>query len=183
MIAEADRLIFVHIPKSGGTTLRRLLSEQFCGTGVAHVNRADIQQMPTPCSPSASLVMGHMPFGLHERLPGKSMYLTMLREPTARAISQYHAWLRRRELDIEQFSFDEFLVSTPKLNNDQTRVVLGNVERHVPLTNADLDQAKENLENRFLFAGVTERFDESVILGQAASVCPFKSNGAASHAA
>jgi hypothetical protein len=110
--------------------------------------------------------------------------MTFLRDPVDRAVSAFYFFrsLGREKLDEEQtipglnrcceLSLDEFLEAEPHA----ARVHLGNIQTwmfsqphmyHVSpwraLTRADLDEARRNLE-RVAFVGVTDRFEESILL-------------------
>lgn len=119
----------------------------------------------------------HAGFGLRDRLPesmrANAAYLTVLREPVARMISTFHH-LRsegrlpadatlRNYLDLRKH-FGLF-----KFDNCQTRYLAG--ERGAAIdspcgscTRDMLDLAKQRLERDLFWFGVTERFDESVLL-------------------
>lgn len=119
----------------------------------------------------------HSGFGLRDRLPesmrSDAAYITVLREPVARMISTFHH-LRsegrlpadaplRNYLDLRKH-FGLF-----KFDNCQTRYLAGEngVAIDVPpgeCTRDMLELAKRRLEKDLFWLGVTERFDESVLL-------------------
>ncbi len=118
------------------------------------------------------LIMGHMTFGLHEALPRPSTYVTLLREPLALIVSQYHH-VRRHEGHILHEAAQEYpdLASyvrsgiSLEMDNSQTRAFAG--DSTTPFggcTQAMLDRAKANLADAFSVVGLTERFDESLVL-------------------
>ncbi len=118
------------------------------------------------------LVKGHLPFGLHKYLNGEARYLTFLRDPVKRVISQYfyiklnknnqfHELLHKENLSISQFLENGH---SPGLNNGQLRWMLGEV-RSIPYNQVDdshLSEAIDNLESFYDFVGISEKFDESL---------------------
>jgi len=106
-------------------------------------------------------VIGHFPFGIHARLPRPSLYITLLRDPVARLLSNFRFGLDRqkwpRDMPVAT------LVEQGRLiDNMQTRQIAGIADRHVPCTSAMLSTAIENLRSRYAVVGVTERFDETL---------------------
>ena len=130
------------------------------------------------------VVVGHFRFGIHEMLDRPSVYCTMVRDPAQRVVSYYH-WLAEtcpRVLESpsrkRQLSFEEWL-DEPRfqnvVRNEQTQFLSGKggVAWHPfddlgcrPDDPELLRLAKANVESRFVAVGVTERFDESVVLFQ-----------------
>jgi hypothetical protein len=132
---------------------------------------ADFALLPEPERARPRLILGHTVFGLHEAVPRPCRYMTMLRRPQSLVLSQYSFVRRtpghRHHHDARRLSLEEYLASglAQEMNNSQTRALVGMVE--VPYgTNPPelLEQAKRNVEQWFSAVGLTERFDESLIL-------------------
>lgn len=91
-------LLFIHIRKTAGTSLRSLLVNQFPAGVVfsdAHSVRdryrwARIQtpESPSP-APDVQFVTGHLDFDCADRFAQRPTVVTVLREPIARALSAY----------------------------------------------------------------------------------------------
>lgn len=133
------------------------------------------------------LFKGHMPFGLHKVLPQPCTYVTMLREPIERTLSEYNYRRHRRthpiaDRDAKRFSLEEYVARVP-YNNPQTKAIAGVVHPcryhllsvlpsyHIysgPCTTETLTVAKYNLCRYFSMVGLTERFEETLAL---AKVC------------
>jgi Galactose-3-O-sulfotransferase len=179
-------IVFLHVPKTGGSTLRAVLRFKYPGRHLfLHDPSEQMQKfraVPVQDRRAARVVAGHLLYGVHQHIPQESDYITVLREPVARAISNYNGILRRPghwfhdELVRSGMGLEEFAqAKAGPADNLQTRYVSGRRSGEylssgpsgrlepTALGAAALEDAKRNLE-RFLVVGVTERFDESFIL-------------------
>ena len=118
------------------------------------------------------LLVSHMIFGIHESVPRDSAYFTMLREPVARALSQYRHVLRRPEHRLHadaaagELTLERYVTGgvALEMDNGQTRALAGDIETPFgQCTPEMLARAKHNLDEHFAVAGVTERFDEMLV--------------------
>jgi hypothetical protein len=186
-------VIFLHIGKTGGMTLRTILNRQFPSSRIMVVRTRDrrpsnsrlrreetIEQfasLPVQARAEPRLIEGHVIFGVHEFVPRSSTYITLLRDPVALAISQYNFVTRRpghwlhEELVSSGMSLDAYVESGMSLetDNSQTRAISGDTSAEFgECSEQMLEAAKSNIERHFAVAGITERFDETLILlGQA----------------
>lgn len=100
---EQERIAFVHIAKTAGTSLRSYLVKRFGANDTLELDNdslmrlaRDLAQAPTPSSDEvrrfrrARLVVGHFPLSFAQMLPGRLRIITMLREPRARLLSVYY---------------------------------------------------------------------------------------------
>ncbi|HSQ00321.1 MAG TPA: sulfotransferase family 2 domain-containing protein [Candidatus Dormibacteraeota bacterium] len=169
-------VIFLHIPKTGGMSFSRILARQFPPATVYQINgrlstsAAELRGLPDERRLSIQCVYGHVPFGLHEHLPRSPAYVALFRDPVERIISTYYYALRRAEWDLHRqiregkWSLHDFVVSdlAAEFHNQQTQMVSG---ADGPVDTVDaLTRAKKNVNEHFALAGVTERFDESILL-------------------
>jgi len=111
---------------------------------------------------------GHMPFGLHEILPQRATYITVLREPVDRVVSAFY-FMRNYKLHPlywkfrwENWSLEDFVRRSPR-DNVQCKIVAG-AEYEEPCTAEICERAKENLVRYFSVVGLSERFEESLAL-------------------
>jgi hypothetical protein len=171
-------IIFLHLPKTAGETLRRTFKWKY-GSEMLHLHTLtepaeSLEQVPLSKRRNARVLTGHLHYGVHEYIPQRCEYITLLREPVARVISFYYYILgrtdhyRHAELVRSGMSLEEFVRSSPErgFENDQTRMLSGRGAGELDaghLGREALDEAKRNLE-KFLVVGLTERFDESFIL-------------------
>ena len=113
------------------------------------------------------LLGGHLPFGVYQYLPSDSRYITFLRDPVERTLSHYYRArsVRKRDPIPEDLSFEDVLAGGDYLyDNLQTRMLSGDPEPFGEVTQEMLEQAKENLSERFISFGLADRFDESLVL-------------------
>lgn len=205
--ATSGPVVFLHVPKTGGSTLHRALTARF---GAAHVgfrpgrvagepsrhtgyedrdpddaaarNRFALAQweaLPAERRAGARIVTGHVFFGFHTlvRPPGAEprAYLTLLRAPLPRIRSLYAHRVRNGTLAP---GFEQYLAAGEgwALDNAQVRrwVTPGRGARSGRVTATMCDDACANLVAHGLGVGVTERFDESlVVIARALGVAPF----------
>ena len=90
----ADRcIVFLHIPKTGGVTLRRTLKRKysrFLSEETLTKPRQAFARVPLSERATAQVVAGHLHYGVHEYIPRECDYITVLREPVARVVSSYN---------------------------------------------------------------------------------------------
>src|SRR5438876_9418941 len=158
---EREALIFLHIPKTAGTTLNRIIEWQYSPFAIFTMDpyriRATaerLKRLPEGRRRRLRVVRGHLFFGIHEFLPQGATYITMLREPVARFLSSYYFILRRplhplhRKLKKEQLGVEDYLRLVPHRHNLQCRLIAGIENKEIndePL----LEMAKEHLAKSF----------------------------------
>jgi hypothetical protein len=112
-----------------------------------------------------SAIIGHFWFGLHEHIDRPARYLTFLRDPVDRVVS-LHAFAVRYGLraDLRQYVEDG---RDAQIDNGQTRRLCGRLpERDIRFDPCDADVLARAMQHlhRLTVVGLTERFDESVLL-------------------
>lgn len=156
-------LVSIHIPKCGGTSFTSCL-EQFFGEHL-HLHYPDDPKPGPPTQTTQrplTCVHGHFyhhrwAIGALDYYPDASQFITMLRDPFEMALSGYY--FRRRLGDLGEVTLQQHLdelLDTPRLFN-----YLG---LPFDLWKSSEDAIQEWLEQRFLWIGLTERFQESVDL-------------------
>ena len=183
-----ETLIFVHAPRTGGGTLERILDRQFRrrtpftveGDSAATVQAslARLESMDPAARRAIACLKGHVAFGVHRFLEQPVRYVTLVRDPVDRVVSHYfftrstpRHWLHRKVVE-ERLSLEDYvhLRMRQGMANYCTRVLSGCVDwEDLTRPGADLPadgpaRARANLEAHFSVVGVTERFDESVLL-------------------
>lgn len=174
------RLMFLHLPKTAGSTLRRIIERQFGIDAVYAIGEPTsdsidrLLELPRQRLDSLRAVVGHVPFGLHELLPWPVAYVTLIREPVDRIVSHFHFALRTpgsplaTEVEAAGRSLRRYVEEAPSgpyFNDGQTRLLGSPDARQAPpATETALERAKARLASAFSVVGLTERFDESLAL-------------------
>ncbi len=177
-----ELLLFLHIPKAGGTTLNTILDKQFPGGQQYALRDGAVERAANELNSLSfwkwnrlRLVRGHLSYGLHERLNASCTYFTFLREPVDRVISHYYfarntpVHYLYKELNRSGASLEEYVKGqwTIETDNWQCRQVSGMSDpKKYPFGSGNrqmLDLAKKHLEE-FCFVGILERFDEGLKL-------------------
>lgn len=173
-----ETIIFLHLPKCGGTTLNRIIEWEYPPSRVFSVDPSFFRwsyyrmtRWPQSRLERIRVFKGHMPFGLHERLAHPASYITVLRDPVDRAVSEYYYALSRRihpqHRMMKKLTLEQYISTTPHANV-QTKLIAGEYSGYDFLagecTEQTLDKARRNLDKHFAIVGLTERFDETLAL-------------------
>ncbi len=172
-------LIFLHIPKTAGTTLAGILRDQHLTHATLHADGYSRLAGLTPQQRrDARLLLGHLPFGGHQYFSQPATYITLLRDPVERVLSHYCHVLRELQggdpschpwaWEGPDLALSDYLrLGFGERDNWQTRMLAGAAATDADVCNrAAFEQAKRNLTARFAVAGLTERFEETVVLLQ-----------------
>lgn len=157
-------LVFVHINKTAGTTMRYILRSSYgarhCDVEPWHgawsdppFSTADLQRVrklyPRLTSIAGHRISGHV--DLEE--PGTDFrYMTFLREPVALCASRFQYQLDYRKK--QNVVFEEW-IQKDWVRDAQTQRIGGTT---------DPDDAIAVIRKKEMFVGLTERFDESIVL-------------------
>jgi hypothetical protein len=169
--------VFLHIPKTSGSSLRTVLSRQY---GVGHIAYFEPGNPQLKGQDSVGalkseleareirLVTGHHAFGLHASIGRPVRYFSVIRDPISRAASDYfyaysyeHHRLRT-EILSGALTPEAFLIEGRNAApfDTQCRLLSGRSNRGQDT----VEQALETVELCFAAIGVAELFDESLIL-------------------
>jgi Sulfotransferase family len=191
-------LLFLHIPKTAGTSFLLMLQNTFGDSRVRRIHTVDehikeiIETIVSTELDQVSVLAGHLPIHLFADCLDKFQPFTVLREPISRVLSLFR-FLKTKDLAElnrlglrQDFSLDDFLGSThPELhgqvNNGMVRMLCGDAEREDPecakfwdkggWTDA-LHQAIANLER--MDFGVTEEMDLTLELARVSWSVPYQ---------
>ena len=170
-----EAVIFLHLPKTAGTTLNRLIEWEYpllqmysidpvlFAWSAAHLRKLSPRRLKR-----TRMFKGHMVFGLHEVLPQPATYITVLREPVDRVISAFY-FMRSYKLHPLYWKFrrgnwtiDDF-VRWSRRDNVQSKIIAG-ADYEEPCTAEIAEKARNNLLRHFAVVGLSERFEESLAL-------------------
>ncbi|MEA4858208.1 MAG: sulfotransferase [Solidesulfovibrio sp.] len=179
-MAGEPPFLFLHLPRTAGTTLNRLLERRFAPQEVLSLySRDDFARnavVDRRRLDGLRLIQGHVLLTDYEAFTfydAPVRVFTFLREPVARVISEYfflRTWpgqhlyplLNEPGMDLAAYVTSGHKLLRYKGANFMTRVLSGLDPDARP--QAALERAMENLRRRFVCFGLTERFDESLLL-------------------
>jgi hypothetical protein len=172
MLKPQDRLYFIHIPKTAGTTLIPHLDARF------HVDEIcpaqlwpELLSLRQEMLPRYRLFRGHFGAkGLDSFLPEPPMRITMLRHPVPLALSTYQFIVREPGTSdhrlVKKMSFADFL-QHPKarlgITNKQVRNLCFEL-RYPPGTFRSMSPAADHWmsEHRVIYRTAQEQFDQAL---------------------
>ncbi|NSL68468.1 sulfotransferase family 2 domain-containing protein [Bacillus toyonensis] len=174
MTSNNELIIFIHLAKTGGTTLRNILDIQYGPQSlfmykdpiIEHLNNKEkLINMLRDHIYSANAISGHFGFGMkYDEIDGQLLsqinhsrnitYISMLRKPVDRIFSQYHHYKRNNWIDSE-LTFEQFIKHKLYVCNYQTLRISGT---DIP----SLNIAKKNILNHFALVGITDMYKESL---------------------
>lgn len=177
MFSINSLIILTHIPKTAGSSFRKSIikanvpEEKIYRYGGLKNFTIDM------LAKNYSVVVGHVPYGIHCFTTKKVKYITFLREPVDRLISYYY-FLRSSNAGLygnpqlldyaNSVSLKEFAINR-NLHNIQTRFTAGLLSHKLypfidspSFSKTVFNTAINNLENHYFGIGILEYYDESV---------------------
>jgi len=182
-------VIFLHISKTGGTTLRSIIQRQYRAEhiydldpsyftsdahlyeDIAQVRLQQLRQVSEADKRQLYCFFHPRGYGIHEIIPQPTQYLTLLRDPIDRYISSYYFAVNMKghilhdELKAQGITLESMFDHYP-VDNLQTRRLSGVDDATAPLPDDALERARHNLRHNIRVVGLLDRFDESVLLMQ-----------------
>jgi len=142
-LTDHDQLYFLHIPKTAGISFKTLLASHFEPDRVFPSYFIDDVVVTSPEKlANYQLLAGHFLYSFHLLLPRMPLYLTLLRDPIERSLSQYahvkrdphHSLHKKARLQsLLEFIYDP--ATRPLVENFQTHYLTLNVDpRQIALT-------------------------------------------------
>lgn len=187
------QVLFLHIHKCGGTSLRHMLNTVYPiheqlpvpvkgETVLPHPYRtidqhtsSYWQDAPQKDINRYALIMGHYDWRMVTRVQGEPLVLTMLRNPIDQLISQFQ-WFERDKKTYgnlyEKFQHTgiEGFINSPyvaRFANQQSKFLSGHFWGFSDVNAGHVLNAKRNIRNRALY-GLVERWDDSIQLFETA---------------
>lgn len=183
MKPNGQTVVFHHVPKTAGTTMRALVRRQY-SSGKTYTLQDDAKyallsafgEMSQSERDNYQLVLGHQAIRLANQLSAP-MVITFLRNPISRVVSLYyyardvrpeHPWHQMTNtLSIEQLFAEGIHEQWSELANGQCRSLMSWGLFAQMKDKLGWASALEQLvlgQNACLVVGLTERFDESLLL-------------------
>lgn len=175
-----DLFIHLHIPKTGGTTLRDIIQRQYRAEKILMIPKLEeseniLKEVSTSQINQLKLIQGHLKYGIHNHFHRRAKYFSIIRDPINRVLSTYYYVLSQKNnpqnlsTSNNQMTIYDFVQSgvNPFLINGQTKLIsgkTGNIDNPIIESEELFSLAKENIENDFLFLGITEMFDETILI-------------------
>jgi hypothetical protein len=189
-------IAFVHIPKTAGSTLNSILSREYAPEELHEIMMRGMswiamqpRLVPKPLLSFSKIqrlksalrhprrvraIHGHFDMSIMKLLPAGARCFTLLRDPVERAISHYYHYRRMTGDPVHALAMQSTLAQwvasrgLVEMDNGQTRRLAGGMNLPCGRVNSGmLERAKSNLA-AFAAVGLTERFEESLILFQRA---------------
>ena len=174
-----NKIIFLHIPRTGGTTFRDILERFYHSENVIEIKKfieseETIRTYTKDEQSKIKLIKGHLNFGIHELINGDCKYITFLRDPIKRIVSTFkyaNNNVNHSDHDfVRSISLQDYIESKRNLllDNGITRLLLG--PRYVfdtafgTINKKHYSMALDNLDKYFAVAGITERYNESLLV-------------------
>jgi hypothetical protein len=178
--ASVERIIFLHIPKTAGTNLDNLARAVSSIKGRFHYQRLPVPRIPgrspnlitsdwigglqqlednpslLDTLPHFFFLTGHFPYGLHAHFTEPSKYVTLIRHPLERELSDANFAYQRGYINSEEFTA---YLTERMIDNPQVRLIAGKEYMTGCCTEQTLAQAIKNIERDFLLAAPSEDVD------------------------
>lgn len=184
-VTVPERALFIHVMKTGGSTLIWHLRENLAADEVYPRPGIDLAEdgtkpmtfrhhrldylgaLPEERRRLIRVYAGHFPYVAREIIGGELITMTILRDPVARTISLLRQWCRNRPqlaLSLEG-AYELPQVYGPLIHNHQTKVFSITADdgpagslRLMDMDDSRLELAKESLDQVDI-VGLTERYD------------------------
>lgn len=165
---QKSLIVFLHIPKTAGTSLSHLLRKKFQADSITQIYTPSDCARPladhaAEMNDSVDCVSGHINFGIHQYLDRDCIYFSMVRDPVSRVLSHYH-FTRSKDAKThplgeavefaQNHTIIEYLERFPAISFEQISVLSGTRS----FDRTALNEAKDNVSSGKIIVGLTEDF-------------------------
>lgn len=161
---------FIHVPKTAGTTMLRIIEDRYPPGAVESLYLVPPEEAAARIAKIGTgtrIVAGHVDYGYSAHFPGTFRAFAMLREPVERALSLFYFVKREPSHPSHQAVLDG-KISIEEMSREQGGMQARFIAGYSPTEPVDdaalLAQAKESLAQKLAVFGLTERFDETLLL-------------------
>jgi len=165
LLTAQERVIFHHIPKSGGLTTSKILNQHFTPQEtLTEPHQYLIQGKSLLEISQYKFIRGHFLFPRFKGLPGKR--ITFLRDPIERVLSAHRYYKEIYREDAKKMSIEHICPAQDPLkgSKNQQCKFLSSLDIYNPFISdrEHLESAKYNLTHKFFFVGITEDLDNGI---------------------
>jgi hypothetical protein len=181
VVTVKPALVYMHIPKTAGTSIRATLSELLDDHKILYLYQTpwatdprEVEQLDREVVAGLELVFGHVGYGIHEALrPRETVYATLVRDAVEHVLSNYYHYVRAVEdgdrtepnkwqqaieegMTLMEFVVEENRSGIVHFQNRQTWLLAGQptgMDRGDP---AMLEMAIDHIEQRFVAIGTAD---------------------------
>ena len=175
-MAAVSPIIFLHIPKTAGTTVQHIMHNEYRGlkffTSGNYKQIENFKKLSDEEKKKIKVIKGHFPFGVHKNYPGPITYFTFFRDPVKRSISDFNFLYQNKTLAFheeimrKQYSLKDMLNGgyIKNFDNCHVRFLAGANDLEYGKVNEETYAlALKNFDTYFETFGISERVDESLI--------------------
>jgi len=174
-LKKDDIMYFLHIEKAGGTTLMNILDSYFDYESICQEQFWNTLIRNNPDLTKYRLFRGHFGYGIHRILPKEPIYLTLLRNPVNRIISDYNFKRRVSDALLEKKYPDSSLLEILK-DPKRKAVLRNNLETKSIAFDPDVSNINKNWDKKtmedfvglqLIFSNMTDKISEEELLENA----------------
>jgi hypothetical protein len=170
---DSEAVLFMHISKTAGTAFREAMVKNYKQSEVAYIYpdppgflSDNLALLPLQQRSRFRLVVGHFQYGIQQFLPQKSVYVSIVRDPVARVISEFRYLPSAQPTENAGNDSPQHLVELLEqrkmitIDNHMVRCFSGVSEKDVPAGSIDREVYKlalHHLRSAFAFVGYQEK--------------------------
>ena len=178
-VRHSEAVLFMHISKTAGTAFREAIVENYKQSEIVYLYPdvpgflcENLALLPLEQRARFRFIIGHFKHGIHQFLPQEWTYVTVLRDPVSRVISEFRFLLLSKHHKISAVENDSpaYLVELIErrenitLDNYMVRSFSDVSEEDFPpghINREVFEAAVNNIRTTFSFVGHQERSDEA----------------------
>jgi hypothetical protein len=161
-LQENDQIFFLHIPKTGGMSLKEILKQRVGEEQFHQIPIRKFDDVHARDLVAYRCIRAHWDYGFFRTLSRKPIYVTMLRQPVSRMLSLYGMSRRKRDSRWPTDDIHRFIdmVGAQRL---QVHFLAGTISGR-PIAGEGLLEVALTRLAECAFCGITEQFGQSIDL-------------------